>query len=100
MQQSLKYCFQLTKVEGLFEHSLTTNYLFNIRQATKMLMSIFFHVCMCAKWLQMCLTLCDPVGRNPPGSSVHEILPVRILEWAAMSCSRGSSPPRDGTLVS
>ena len=29
----------------------------------------------------MCLTLCDPVDCSPPGSSIHEILPVRILEW-------------------
>ena len=36
----------------------------------------------------------------PPGSSVHGILQARILQWAAISFSRGSSPPRDGTLVS
>ena len=31
-----------------------------------------------------------------PGSSVHGILQARILEWAAVSFSRGSSRPRDG----
>ena len=31
----------------------------------------------------MCLTLCDPVDCNPPGSSVHGILQARILEWVA-----------------
>ena len=36
----------------------------------------------------------------PPGSSVHGILQARILEWAAMPSSRGSSQPRDWTLVS
>ena len=35
-----------------------------------------------------------------PGSSVHEILQARILEWVAMSFSRGSSWPRDRTCVS
>ena len=40
-------------------------------------------------------TLCDPTGCSPPGSSVHEILQARILEWVAMPSSRGSSPPRD-----
>ena len=30
-----------------------------------------------------------------PGSSVHRILQVRILEWVAISFSRGSSWPRD-----
>ena len=32
---------------------------------------------------------------SPPGSSVHGILQVRILEWVAISFSRGSSRPRD-----
>ena len=35
-----------------------------------------------------------------PGSSVHEILQARILEWVAMPSSRGSSQPRDQTQVS
>ena len=35
--------------------------------------------------------LCDPVGCCPPGSSVHVIFQARILEWIAMSFSRGSS---------
>ena len=44
-----------------------------------------------------CLTLCDPMTCSPPGSSVHGILQARILEWAAIFSSRGSSPPRDRT---
>ena len=48
-------------------------------------------VCVCA---QLCLTLCD-IDCSPPGSSVHEILEVRILEWVAISSTRGSSQPRD-----
>ena len=36
----------------------------------------------------------------PPGSSVHGIFQARILAWAAISYSRGSSHPRDGTQVS
>ena len=50
--------------------------------------------------VQSCLTLCDPVDCSLPGSSVHGILQARILEWVAMSSSRGSSRPRDGTHVS
>ena len=38
---------------------------------------------------QPCPTLCDPVDYSPPGSSVHGILQVRILEWVAISFSRG-----------
>ena len=34
---------------------------------------------------------------SPPGSSVHGISQARILEWVAISSSRGSSWPRDGT---
>ena len=37
---------------------------------------------------------------GPPGSSVHGILPARILEWVAMPSSRGSSQPRDPTRIS
>ena len=41
---------------------------------------------------QLCPTLCDPVDCSPPGSSVHGILQARILEWVAISFSRGSLP--------
>ena len=49
---------------------------------------------------QSCLTLCDPIDCSLPGSSVHGILQARILEWVAISFSRGSSQPRDQTQVS
>ena len=49
---------------------------------------------------QSCPTLCDAMDCDPPGSSVHGILQARILEWAAMPSSTGSSWPRDWTLVS
>ena len=41
--------------------------------------------------------LCVPMDSSLPGSSAHGILQVRILEWVAMSCSRGSSLLRDQT---
>ena len=53
----------------------------------------------CAKSLQLCLTLC-PADCSTPGSSVDGILQARILEWVAISSSRGSSQPRDRTHVS
>ena len=46
------------------------------------------------------LTLCNPTDCSRPGSSVHRILQPRILEWAAISSSRGSSQPRERTQVS
>ena len=48
---------------------------------------------------QSYLTLCDPVDCSPPGSSVHGIFQVRILEWVAVLSSRGSSRPRDQTRI-
>ena len=53
-----------------------------------------------AKSLQLCLTLCVPMDYSLPGSSVHGILQARILEWVAISFSRGSSQPRDQTCIS
>ena len=45
--------------------------------------------CTCAKSLQLCPTLCDPMDYSPSGSSVHGILQARMLEWVAISSSRG-----------
>ena len=49
---------------------------------------------------QSCLTLYNPMDCSPPGSPVHGILQARILEWVAISFSRGSYRPRDQTQVS
>ena len=49
---------------------------------------------------QSCPTLSDPMDCSPPGSSVHGILQAGILEWTAISFSRGSSRLRDQTPVS
>ena len=38
-----------------------------------------------------CVWLCDLVGCSPPGSPVHGVSQARILEWVAVSFSRGSS---------
>ena len=56
--------------------------------------------CVRTKSLPLCLTLWDPMDCSLPGSSIHWILPARILEWVAMPSSRGSSWPRDWTCVS
>ena len=47
--------------------------------------------------IQLCLTVCDSMDGNLPGSPVHGIFQPRILEWAAISYSKGSSQPRDQT---
>ena len=53
------------------------------------------------KWrCYSCLTLSDPMGYSPLGSSVHGILQARTLEEVATHFSRGSSTPRQGAWVS
>jgi len=55
-----------------------------------------FSVCvLCAKSLQSCPTLCDPMDCRLPDSSVYAIIQIRILECVAISFSRKSSWPRD-----
>ena len=55
---------------------------------------------LCAKSLQSCLTLCNPMDCNLPDSSVHGILQARTLEWVVMPRSRRSSQQRDQTCIS
>ena len=55
------------------------------------------------KWsevAQSCPTLCVPMDCSLPGSSIHGIFQARVLEWGAISFSRGSSLPGDWTQIS
>ena len=45
----------------------------------------------CCSVAKSCPTLCDSIDCSPPGSSVHGILQSRIVEWVAISFSRGSN---------
>ena len=54
----------------------------------------------CVVVTQSCPTLCNSMDYSSSGSSVHGILQARMLEWAAIPFSRGSSQPRDWILVS
>ena len=56
-------------------------------------------VCVCAR-VQLYPTLRDPVDYSPLGSSVPGTLQARMLEWDAISPSRGSSRPRNQTHLS
>ena len=47
-----------------------------------------------------CVTLCNPIDCSPLDSAVHGLLQAKIVEWVAISSSRGSSWPRDQTHVS
>ena len=56
-------------------------------------------VCTCSR-TQSCLTLYDSMNCSPPGSPVHGIFQVRILEHTAISLSRASSQLRNWTCIS
>ena len=53
-----------------------------------------------SEFAQLCLTLCDPMDCSLSGFSVYGIFQAKVLEWVAISFSRGSSWPRDRTQVS
>ena len=52
---------------------------------------LLYMMCVCAKSLQPCSALCNPMDCSLPGFSVYGIFQARILEWVAISSSRGSS---------
>ena len=54
----------------------------------------------CCLVANSCPTLCNPWDCSPPDFFVHGISQARILDWVAISFSRGSSWPRDQTHVS
>ena len=61
----------------MFHRSKEKNLLFNEDKASVQFSSV----------AQSCLTLCDPRGSSPPGSTVPGILQARTLEWVAISFS-------------
>ena len=61
------------------------------REATKNTGSCDQECLLCAKSLQLCPAICDPMDHSPPDFSVHGILQARILEWIAMPSSKGSN---------
>ena len=64
--------------------------------------SLWWIITTIMKWsevAQSCLTLCDLMDCSLPGSSVHRIFQAKVLEWVAISFSRGFSQPRDWTQV-
>ena len=60
---------------------------------------LFHGHCVCSV-TQSCPTLCDPMDCSLPDSSVHGIVWARILEWVAISFSRGSPMPSAVTVQS
>ena len=87
---------QDTRILKKFIICLGTDVHLGITEGTSQPQSFGF-VCLVA---QSHLTLCDPVDSSRPGFSVHGLFQARILEWASISYSSGSSWPRDWTHVS
>ena len=56
--------------------------------------------CVCGQLLSCVQVFATLIDCNSPGSSIHGIFQVRILEWVAISFFRGSSWPRDRTCIS
>ena len=69
----------------------------NVLKSIAHFMSVNIHI---VEVTQLRLTLHNPINHTPPSSSVHGILQARILEWEAISFSKGSSWPQDWTWVS
>ena len=73
-------------------------------RVNKTFLCLFVYCCLIGRHTSQthksCLILCDSMYCSPPGSSVHGIFQAKILEWVAISFSRGSSSPRDWTCVS
>ena len=63
------------------------------KTAYEWIFKVRMRVCVCAKSLQSCLTLCDPMDIAHQAPLSMGILQVRMLEWVAMPSSRGSSWP-------
>ena len=73
-------------------------YLENMYTYILFLYPAYIRRCLCAA--QSHPTTCNPMDCSPSGSSVYRIFQARILEWVAISFSRGSSQPRDRFRIS
>ena len=76
----------------------TINTMKPITTHTMFLLTLFIPK-ICYSVAKLCLILWDTMECIPPGSSVHLVFQERILEWVAISFSRGSSWPRGWTHV-
>ena len=92
------FFFFFTQCGSSFSCSVTRQGLDSMTGVWEMMLCWFLSVCMCVQLLS-CVQPCDPMDCSWPGSFIHGILQARILEWVAMSSSRGFCPLRDRTHV-
>ena len=79
---------------------MKTQYSNHLNSSHYKMTSTKHHVNPCCYLFSRVQLFSDPMDCSPPGSSVHGISQARILEWAAISFSKASSPPRDWTCIS
>ena len=92
--RTLIILYHLPPTVGVVSHTLNSSQ----RLACMLAIVYWVHIytwSLCVLVAQSCLTLCHPM--DPSGSYLHGILQARILEWAAVTFSRGSSRLRDWT---
>ena len=77
---------------GSLGHALCTHW--------RQIVELAWPCCCCCLVTKSFLTLCDSMDYSPAGSSIHGIFQTSILEWVAISFSRGSFWPRDQTRIS
>ena len=75
-------------------------YSLHVKEAFHIFWGVVKNSRICDRIAQLCPTVCDPMDCSLPGSSVPGIFQAKVLEWVAISFSRGSSWPRDRTQVS
>ena len=79
----------------LFPYYLRCAYPEEQRPSNSPSISILTYICSCCLVTKSCPALCDHMDCCClPGSPVHRIFQPRVLEWVAISFSRGSSQPR------
>ena len=83
-------------IQSLRNISLAAIFYFShLEDSLKVAVKFYFPESFIDSVAKSCPTLCCPMDCRPPGSSVHGIFQARILEWVAMSFSRGSPQPSD-----
>jgi len=102
MPSSHPYCYKWQ--DFLFSHRWIIFWCVYVYIYTHIYVYLYVYICMC---VCACVLnhfsrvgLCDPMDCSPPGSSVHGILQAGILEWVAISYSRGASQTRDQICIS
>ena len=104
LQNSSRKCFRLiftfeTEPE-IFTTDLLSLLLLLLLPANRLFFCFLNFIIAESEVTQSCPTFCDPMDRNLPGSSVHGIFQAKVLEWVAISFSRGSFQPSNRTRVS